>query len=175
MFCMYVWSTSAGFSAAAPGFADFCCKQGQDIYPGHWPFVSHRLRATGSATPIWPLQQNCPSHRASRIIRQRFFKVFSETIRKAFVRPHVKMQGGTEPGPPSTLADPGNYTQKMLPGSLGPTRRDAVVHERRSPSALRHAWLYCCWTEWTPWRQTPGKLTLHGSSPGPLKNPSKNY
>lgn len=112
MFCMYVWSTSAGFSAAAPGFADFCCKQGQDIYPGHWPFVSHRLRATGSATPIWPLQQNCPSHRASRIIRQRFFKVFSETIRKAFVRPHVKMQGGTEPGPPSALADPGNYTLK---------------------------------------------------------------
>ena len=96
MFCMHVWSAAAGLSTAAPDFSDFfCCKQGQGIYPSHRPFLSHWLRETRSAIPIWPLKQNCPSFRPSRIIGQRFFKVFPDTIRKEFVYPSAKIRGET--------------------------------------------------------------------------------
>lgn len=65
--------------------ASHCCpEQGQGIYPSSWPFLSHRLREARSATPIWPLKQNCPSLRASRIRGQRLFKVFSKTVWREF-------------------------------------------------------------------------------------------
>lgn len=61
-----------------------CPEQGQGIYPSSWPFLPHRLREARSATPIWPLKQNCPSLRASRTRGQRLFKVFSITVRRQF-------------------------------------------------------------------------------------------
>lgn len=64
--CMYEMSLLD--SAAVPGFADFVCKQGQGIYPSHWPLpfslikgnkVSHLHLPCKAELPITQSLQNC--------------------------------------------------------------------------------------------------------------------
>lgn len=71
--------------------------------------LSFRLRETRLATPIRPLKQNCLSLRASRIIGQRFFRVFSDTGRNLYI---AAWRCGVNPGSLRPLTDLGNSTSK---------------------------------------------------------------
>lgn len=118
----------------------FCPEQGQGIYPSSWPFLFHRLREARSATPIWPLKQNCPSLRASRIRGQRLFKVFSKTVRKEFA--YGRIQGEMR------ISKHLNWSQQLHPWECWQkalAQSDVLQWWMKD---LHPAWLWRHWTEW---------------------------